>query len=66
MKYVEYMLIFELVIVQSHASHTKDIHYSMFSASEYSLEIEKFHGFSTHKILLASHYIVTLQVFYFS
>ena len=46
MKYVEYILIFELVHVQSHASHTKDIHYSTFSASEYFSEIEKFLGFS--------------------
>ena len=27
MKCVEYILIFELVLVQSHASHTKDTHY---------------------------------------
>ena len=26
MKCVEYIMIFELVIVQSHASHTKDTH----------------------------------------
>ena len=39
MKYVEYVLIFELVLVQSYASHTKDTHYvsnTNFTSTVYS------------------------------
>ena len=35
MKYVEYIMNFELVLVQSHASHTKDTHYVSKSNNQY-------------------------------